>query len=84
MKTIPIDQIFVTWTQCWNLNQYIEHYVRTRRLPVRTETLDVIRATLETYRGNTPYTKSDLDFFLDANLGRTRRTAYLEIPQAID
>ena len=55
-------------TQQWDMEQYIEHYVRSRRLSVDEHR--TVRAALDCYPGNTPYTKSALDFYLDANLGR--------------
>jgi hypothetical protein len=72
MKTASIEQIFVTWTQRWDVDNYIEHYVRTRRLAASDATRDSIRAVLASYPGTTPHTKSALDFFLDANMGRRR------------
>ena len=62
--------IFVTWTQQWDMEQYIEHYLRARRLGGNEHAREMVHETLESYPGNTPYTKAALDFYLDANLGR--------------
>jgi len=60
--------VFVTWTQQWDIEQYIDHYVRSRRLSVDAQRH--VRRALDSYPGSSPYTKSALDFYLDANLGR--------------
>jgi hypothetical protein len=65
-----VAPIFVTWTQRWEMEQYIEHYLRIRGLAGRQDVRARIHSALAAYPGNAPYTKSDLDFYLDANLGR--------------
>jgi hypothetical protein len=67
-----IASIFVTWTQRWEMDQYIEHYLRIRGLAGQQGVRARIQAVLACYPGKAPYTKSDLDFYLDANLNRGR------------
>jgi hypothetical protein len=67
-----IAPIFVTWTQRWETEQYIEHYLRMRGLAGRQDARAQVRAALHCYPGKAPYTKSDLDFYLDANVKRDR------------
>jgi hypothetical protein len=62
--------VFVTWTQQWDMDRYVEHYVRSRRLTAHEHAREAVREALASYPGRTPYTKSALDFYLDANLGR--------------
>ena len=69
MSAVPAP-IFVTWTQQWNVDEYVEHYVRTRRLALKDDSRALVRAVLASYPGKTPYRKSDLDFYLDRNMGR--------------
>ena len=73
MAEAVLERIFVTWTQEWDLHTYIAHYVRTRRLPVTPAEHDRVTACLASYPGRRPLTKSDLDFYLDANLHRATR-----------
>ena len=72
MSTTTIDRIFVTWTQQWDVDHYIDHYLRTRRLAASEATRACVRECMASYTGGRPHTKSDLDFFLDANIGRHR------------
>jgi hypothetical protein len=65
-----ISPIFVTWTQRWETERYVEHYLRIRGLAGSPEARARIRAALACYPGNAPYTKSDLDFYLDATWRR--------------
>ncbi|MGZ5597559.1 MAG: hypothetical protein ACXWG3_13015 [Usitatibacter sp.] len=65
-----VTPVFVTWTQRWETEQYIEHYLRIRGLAGRPGIRERVDSVLAVYPGNAPYTKSDLDFYLDANLRR--------------
>jgi hypothetical protein len=62
------DRVFVNWTEQWELERYIENYVRSRRLSPAAR--EFVRDRIATYPGSPPITKSDLDFYLDANVGR--------------
>jgi len=68
MGAIAGERIFVTWTQQWSLDDYVENYLRTRRLGRGEHARAAVLACLARYVGRTPLCKSDLDFFLDANL----------------
>ena len=70
MATNLMDRIFVTWTQQWSIDDYVENYLRTRRLGRGEHARDAVLACLRRYTGHTPLCKTDLDFFLDANLAR--------------
>jgi hypothetical protein len=70
MHATDIERIFVSWTQQWDLATYIDHYLRTRRIAVTDESRERVWRCMDAFRGRSPYTKSDLDFFLDANLNR--------------
>lgn len=59
------DRIFVSWTEQWALDEYIDNYVRSRRLPPGAH--EMVRELIAGYPAKPPFTKSDLDFFLDAN-----------------
>lgn len=65
-----MDRIFVTWTQQWSVDDYVENYLRTRRLGHGENARAAVHACLRRYTGRAPPCKSDLDFFLDANLAR--------------
>jgi hypothetical protein len=65
-----IERIFVSWTQQWDLATYIDHYLRTRRIAVTDASRERVWRCIGAFQGPPPYRKSDLDFFLDANLNR--------------
>ncbi|HTS86825.1 MAG TPA: hypothetical protein VMG61_17080 [Usitatibacter sp.] len=70
MGAIAAERIFVTWTQQWSIDDYVENYLRTRRLGRGESARAAVFACLARYTGRAPLCKSDLDFFLDANLAR--------------
>ena len=70
-----IDRIFVSWTRQWDLATYIDHYRRTRRIAVTDENRERVWRRMDGFHGRPPYTTSDLDFFLDANLNREQAPA---------
>ena len=67
---VAIRQVFISWTQQWNLDEYVEHYMRSRRLKANDATRMSLLRCMSSYTGPVPYRKSDLDFFLDANYSR--------------
>ena len=67
---IAIEQVFISWTQQMDLDQYVEHYMRTRRLKASDATRESLLRCMASYTGRAPHMKSDLDFFLDANYSR--------------
>jgi hypothetical protein len=70
MSANVTDRIFVTWTQQWSIDDYVANYMRSRRLGGGENAREAVHACLAKYPGRTPLCKSDLDFFLDANLAR--------------
>jgi hypothetical protein len=71
MRPETIDRVFVSWTRHWELDEYVEHYLRARRLSSGDDMRRKVLECMTAYTGRAPYTKSDLDLFLDANIGRT-------------
>jgi hypothetical protein len=67
---VSIDKVYVSWTECWDLNRYVESYLRARvPAPHRDARVQVLQC-IRQYPGDPPFTKSSLDYFLDANFGR--------------
>ncbi|HZZ94388.1 MAG TPA: hypothetical protein VFE23_17635 [Usitatibacter sp.] len=63
-------RVYVSWTLQWDLETYVMHYIRTRRLaPTQAERTRIAHC-LGRYPRSAPLTKADLDFFLDTNLHR--------------
>ena len=64
---MSIDRVYVSWTEHWDVNRYVEDYLRTRRRPPSRDARAQILKHIEQYPGEPPFTKSSLDYFLDAN-----------------
>ncbi|HEY4999810.1 MAG TPA: hypothetical protein VII36_11725 [Usitatibacter sp.] len=60
-------RIFVSWTEQWTLQQYVEHYLRERQLPPSAELRSAVNRRIDKYPGRGALKKSDLDYYLDAN-----------------
>jgi hypothetical protein len=67
--------IFVSWTEQWDLDTYAAHYLKARRLAPSAEMKARVADCIALCPRRPPYTKSDLDFYLDANFRRTARVA---------
>jgi hypothetical protein len=64
------DRIYVSWSETWPLPEYIEAYLKARRL--RTD--DAARAhvfhVITRYPWTGPLRKVDVDYFLDTTINR--------------
>jgi hypothetical protein len=65
-----VDKVYASWTELWDMNRYIEHYLRTRRRKPHVDAREQVRKCIQLYPGVPPFTKSSLDYFLDKNFGR--------------
>lgn len=65
-----IERIYVSWTESWDVGRYAANYLRERGAgPDRGLHAAVIRLIFR-YPGEPPYTKANMDYYLDANFGR--------------
>ena len=72
-----IERIYVSWTESWDVARYAANYLRERGAkPDRGLHAAVIRLIFR-YPGEPPYTKANMDYYLDANFGRE-----LDVPRA--
>lgn len=67
-----IDRIFVSMTQQWDLETYVDSYLSSRRIARTHANRERVWDCVIEFRGRAPYMKSDLDFFLDAHLDRAQ------------
>lgn len=61
-----LDRIYVSMTESYEVEYFIDHYLQTRRFRVSNKNRDIIASTLETYPGKAPFKRDDLSKFLDA------------------
>jgi hypothetical protein len=63
-----MEKIYVSWTEQWKVAQYIDHYLTSRKYVVNDQSRAAIRMLIAQYPSKGPLKKSDLDFYLDANV----------------
>ncbi len=63
-----MDKIYVSWTEQWRTTQYVDHYLTSRKYVVNDKSRAAIRMLIAQYPSKGPLKKSDLDFYLDANV----------------
>ncbi len=68
---MSIDKIYISWTESWDLDRYVEHYLRQRVQGPDEETRAALLAMIGLYPGDPPFTKANMDYFLDANFHGT-------------
>lgn len=61
------DRIYVSWTEYWGLERYVDHYITSRNQRVNDDLRWKIRKCMAKYPGRGPLKKADMDYFLDAN-----------------
>lgn len=61
-----IERVHVSWTQQLDVDEYIDDYLSRRRLHGNARV--AVAKCIARYIGRAPFTRADLDFFLDANL----------------
>lgn len=60
-----IDRINVSMTEDYEVEYFIDQYLKTRRYTVNNANRDVVANELEKYPGNAPFKRDDLNDFLD-------------------
>jgi hypothetical protein len=63
-----IQRVHMSWNQQWDIDAYVDDYLRRRRFPVQGITRAAVHRCMMRYVGRPPFTRADLDFYLDANL----------------
>ncbi|WP_049411979.1 hypothetical protein [Stenotrophomonas maltophilia] len=61
-----IDRIFVSMTEDYEVEYFIDHFLETHRYPVNNENRDIVAAALEDFPGRAPFKREDLTKFLVA------------------
>jgi len=63
--TGKLDRIYVSLSESWEVEYYIDHYLYTRQYAVSNANRDKVVAALEEYQGKAPYKRDDLNAYLD-------------------
>lgn len=65
-----LDRIYVSMTEEYEVEYYIDHYLETRGYGITNANRDVITAELESYPGRAPWKRVDLDAYLDRRVSK--------------
>ena len=66
-----IDRIYVSDTESYEVDYFIDEYLKTRNYTVNDQNRRTIGQWLETYQGRAPHRRNVLNQFLDTNVRRT-------------
>lgn len=66
----PTDRVYVSWSEHLELTDYVDRYLASRKYAVCGDSRSAILECMASYPGHAPYRKSDMDFYLDANVRR--------------
>ena len=61
----PIDQVFVALTEPYELNFFVDQYLKTRQYDLTDANRQTVRTKIALYSGRAPIQRDDLNAFLD-------------------
>jgi len=60
-----LDRIYVSMTENYEVEYYIDHYLETRKFDISNKNRDIVADALEKYSGRAPFKRTELDVYLD-------------------
>ncbi|ORM94900.1 hypothetical protein [Pantoea cypripedii] len=60
-----IDRIYVSMTEEYEVEYFIDHYLQSRNYQISNENRDIVTDKLEAYPGKAPFKRDDLNTYLD-------------------
>lgn len=67
-----LDRIYVSMTEKYEVEYFIDHYLKTHGYTVNNAGRDVIAGALEQYPGKTPFKRDELIAFLDGRITKKK------------
>ena len=67
-----IDRIFVSLTEGWEVDYYVDHYLKSRGYSQTDASRAVIHQQMELYPGRAPILRTDMDTWLDNRVSAKR------------
>ncbi|MCK6507158.1 hypothetical protein L6R53_27945 [Myxococcota bacterium] len=61
----PVDRIWVSTTESWELAYFIDAYLRSRGYNVDDSNQQIVRASIARYTGTPPVSRTELEAYLD-------------------
>jgi hypothetical protein len=75
-----IERIYVSWTESWDVARYAANYLRERGAGSDRGLHAAVIRLIFRYPGEPPYTKANMDYYLDANFGRELDASRAALP----
>ena len=67
-STVSRDRVYVSWTEQWDMDRYVDNYLSERKLSLSDAARAAIRSRIEGYPWEGPRKKADLDSYLDGTV----------------
>ena len=61
-----IDRIYVAMSEAYEVEYFIDQYLKTRRYAVSNENRDKVVKALENFGGRAPFKRDELNLYLDS------------------
>ncbi len=61
-----IDKVFVSQTESWEVNHFVDHYLKTNNYTVNENNRRAVRDAIKEFPGRAPVKRADLSTFLDS------------------
>ena len=61
------DRIYVSWSELWDINRYVDHYLQERSLSVDAAARELVLKHISLCPSEGTLRKADVDYYLDVN-----------------
>jgi len=69
-KPNAIDKVFVSQSESWEVNHFVDHYLKTNNYNVDENNRRAVRDAMKEFPGRAPVKRADLTTFLDTKFAR--------------
>jgi hypothetical protein len=69
-KPNAIDRVFVSQTESWEVQHFVDHYLSTNNYTMDENNRRIVRDTIKEFPGRPPVKRADLTAFLDTKFAR--------------
>lgn len=61
----PIDRVFVSQTETWEVHYFVDHYLQTNNYDVTDSNRKIVRDAMHAYPGRAPVKRDELTTWLN-------------------
>lgn len=65
-----LDRIYVSMTEDYEVEYFIDQYLKTRNYTISNKNRDIVVGVLEDYPGKAPFKRDELNTYLDLKFGK--------------